>query len=90
MADKNIVEEFCKRHASAVLAASARLPSRHGLWVTVVVHDRDGQDAACVSTCLTAEELRTLGPVLSRFGEQLSQTTVATSPWATLVQGDDE
>jgi hypothetical protein len=77
--------ERCEQHAAAVIAASAGLPGRAGLWVTVVVHERNGDASACVSTCLTAEELRGLGPVLRVLGEQLSATeaepSAVASPW---------
>lgn len=77
--------ERCERHAADVIAASARLPGRAGLWVTVVVHERNGDASACVSTCLTADELRGLGPVLRVLGEQLSTTeaepAAVASPW---------
>jgi len=86
--------ERCEAHAADVLAAAGRMPSRTGLWVTVVVHERDGDASACVSTCLTAEELRGLGPVLRVFGEQLLSTgnepaQVAT-PWGFRPTGEGE
>jgi len=87
-------DELCERHAAAVLGAAGRLPSRAGLWVTVVVHERDGQGMACVSTCITPDELQTAGPVLSLFGAQLSATSsepsVVPSPWAALDTVQDE
>jgi hypothetical protein len=76
----------CEALAAALLSMAGRLEGRAGLWVTVVVHERDGVGSACVSTCLTGAERARLAEVLDSFAASLdgADQAGAGSPWGDL------
>lgn len=77
--------DHCRDIAAQLLGYMPRFAGRRDVFVTVVVHEREGDAHALVASCVTAPELARLSRVLGESANEAAALAVEAaeqrSPW---------